>query len=105
LAAHDLVPLGVHFELTRACNLACYHCYVVDDDGRLPTARWLELVDEVAEQGCLSVTLTGGEVMLHPDWLRRLAVRRRMLLGAAHHGTLLDEALMTHWRGSTRWSP
>lgn len=87
------VPLGVHFELTKRCNLGCYHCYVVHDGDELPTERWLGLVDEVAAAGCLSVTLTGGEVCLREDWLEiaRAVRRARMVVSVFTNGTLLDD--------------
>ena len=90
------IPLGAHFELTKRCNLGCYHCYVVHDGDEMPTQRWLELVDEVAEAGCLSVTLTGGEVCLRDDWLRiaRAVRQARMVVSVFTNGTLLDDAAM-----------
>ena len=85
--------MGLHFELTKRCNLGCYHCYVVKREDELPTSRWLELVDEVADAGCLSVTLTGGEVCLREDWLTiaRAVRRARMVVSIFTNGTLLDE--------------
>lgn len=95
-ATHGCIPLGMHFELTKRCNLGCYHCYVVPQEDELSTTRWLGLVDEVAAAGCLSVTLTGGEVGMRDDWLTiAQAVRRaRMMVSVFTNGTLLDDRAM-----------
>src|SRR5512140_817452 len=71
LAIANEVPLHVHLELTARCNLKCVHCYLADDHGssELTKERWREVVDEVAGQGALFVTLTGGEVALKEGWL------------------------------------
>ena len=63
-------------ELTYRCNLRCPHCWVNLPPGDA-SARGQELtlpeihriVDQVVEAGCLWMLLTGGEVMLRPDFL------------------------------------
>jgi len=47
------------------------------------------LLGEVADAGCVSVSLTGGEVALRSDWLRiaEEVKRRRMLLTVLTNGT------------------
>jgi len=70
------IPLQGSMELTYRCNLCCPHCWVNLPPGdaaarreelTLPEVR--RIVDEVAEAGCLWMLLTGGEVMLRPDFL------------------------------------
>lgn len=75
--AHDhLVPLNATIELTQRCNIRCKHCYNFDRD--LPKAQSscgpeldrqeiLALIGDLREAGCLFLTLTGGEALLHPD--------------------------------------
>jgi radical SAM protein with 4Fe4S-binding SPASM domain len=89
------VPLGALLEITKRCNLHCYHCYVAGRDRELPTGRWLRLVDELAESGCMSVSLTGGELALRDDFLVLAeAVRRqRMTLTVLTNGTLFSVEL------------
>ncbi len=57
-------------ELTYRCNLDCVFCYNdVGLAGRpLDRARWLALLDELAEGGVLHLTLSGGEPLAHPDF-------------------------------------
>jgi radical SAM protein with 4Fe4S-binding SPASM domain len=53
---------------------------------------WVRLVEELADLGCCSIGLTGGEVTLHPEWLRiAAAVRRRnVMLHILTNGTRLS---------------
>jgi radical SAM protein with 4Fe4S-binding SPASM domain len=99
LANAERIPLSLSIELTRACNLRCVHCYLGRDHGSdapspLPTARLVELLHEAATLGCMSVSLTGGEVALRPDWLviAKAAKAQRMAVALTTNGTLFDEA-------------
>jgi len=74
-------PRALGLEITNGCNLQCRHCYVAcgpapsdngppaqpDDRSPLPTARWLDLLEEARALGFESLVLTGGEPTLHPD--------------------------------------
>ncbi|HRS74939.1 MAG TPA: radical SAM protein, partial [Anaerolineaceae bacterium] len=67
-------PLSCTFELTDRCNLRCVHCYINQPAGsvearssEMDTAQVMQLLDRMAEAGCLFITLTGGEVLLRPD--------------------------------------
>lgn len=67
------------FHLTQRCQLECVHCYTdssphLPSDGELSTERWLELVDDFADNGGEKALFTGGEALVHPgclDILRR----------------------------------
>ena len=69
-------PLGGGLEVTQRCNLRCVHCYCRQDAGD-QCARAAELsfesicriVDQAAEMGVFSLTLTGGEPLLRQDLL------------------------------------
>lgn len=63
------IPLEFHIDLTNACTERCVHCYVPKGQNDfLP----VELVDKVLEEfravNGLSVHLSGGEAMMHPDF-------------------------------------
>jgi radical SAM protein with 4Fe4S-binding SPASM domain len=83
---------STHLELTKRCNLRCYHCYVAGTSVELPVSRWLEVVDELEVEGCLHVTLTGGEVGLKHGWLQiaERVKRRRMTLRVLTNGTVFS---------------
>ena len=93
-AAHS-IPLKVEIELTKRCNLRCVHCYAATsvEQQEVETCRWLQVVDELAELGCLGIVLTGGEIALRDDFLEvaRRARERRMDLSVLTNGTLLSD--------------
>jgi radical SAM protein with 4Fe4S-binding SPASM domain len=69
------VPLSGTLELTRRCNLRCVHCYLgpqerVRADARreMTTAQVLDILDQVAAAGCLSLLITGGDPLLRRDF-------------------------------------
>ncbi len=68
-------PLDGSIELTFRCNLRCAYCYVKEPPGdlrakrqELTTAEILRITDEVVDLGCLWMLVTGGEVLLRPDF-------------------------------------
>ncbi|MDD5308257.1 MAG: radical SAM protein [Deltaproteobacteria bacterium] len=59
------------WEVTLACNARCVHCGSkagVARECELDTHEALALVRELAQAGCFSVTLSGGEPLLRSDW-------------------------------------
>ncbi|MBI4350793.1 MAG: radical SAM protein [Elusimicrobia bacterium] len=73
LSLERCVPVSVIAELTRRCPLSCRHCYLPETRGRakpgreLTTARWKNILDQLAEAGALYLVFTGGEPLLRPD--------------------------------------
>lgn len=73
LASGDVyLPLTLHWELLDRCNFACPFCYIVGHSFNKIIRfeeiepRLIELIDE----GLLFCTLTGGEAILHPDFVQ-----------------------------------
>jgi radical SAM protein with 4Fe4S-binding SPASM domain len=96
------LPVHGTLETTFRCNLDCVHCYVnqpVADraarERELTTARLLSLVDEIAEAGCLSLLLTGGEVLVRPDFpeVYLHALRRGLRVTVFTNGTMVTDRL------------
>jgi MoaA/NifB/PqqE/SkfB family radical SAM enzyme len=61
----------IEWEITRKCNLDCLHCCMSGRTARpdeLSRAEALRAAGRMAELGCRSVTLSGGEPLLRPDW-------------------------------------
>jgi radical SAM protein with 4Fe4S-binding SPASM domain len=96
------IPLQGTIEPTFRCNLACVHCYVNEPAGaaevrarELDTARLKTLIDEIAEAGCLSLLLTGGEVLLRRDFpeVYRHAITRGLRVTVFTNGTLVTEEI------------
>jgi radical SAM protein with 4Fe4S-binding SPASM domain len=94
------VPVEGVFEPTFRCNLRCVHCYVNQPAGsaeeqakELGTERSLGLIDEMADAGCLNLLMTGGEVLLRPDFERIYlhAIGRGLLITVFTNGTLVTD--------------
>ncbi len=65
-------PLHVMVELTKDCNLECVHCYRGSGPTKFPrmeTGKLLEILIQLKRIGVRIVELTGGEPLMHPDFL------------------------------------
>jgi radical SAM protein with 4Fe4S-binding SPASM domain len=91
------VPLSGSIEITFRCNLRCVHCYIDDysGQGEMSTGEIKRILDEIAEEGCLWLLLTGGEVLCRSDFpeIYRHAKGLGFLLTIFSNGTLLDERI------------
>ncbi len=96
------IPLSGSIELTERCNLRCVHCYInqpVEDIGRqareLTFFEWDRLLGEIADEGCLWLLLTGGEIFVRPDALRiyETAKRKGLLITLFTNGTTITQRI------------
>jgi len=91
-------PASLTLALTDDCNLACGHCWVeARPRGRahwVPGAAARDLIREFAAMGGEELCLTGGEPLLHRDWLALLdtAAQRGLRLTLQTNALLLGEA-------------
>jgi len=69
-----LPPRTLTVAITRACNLACEHCWVESPADALVSPEGLrEVVEDFCVLGGEELCLTGGEPLVHPDWAAILA--------------------------------
>jgi pyrroloquinoline quinone biosynthesis protein E len=71
IAPRQETPTRLTFSLTHSCSYRCIHC--INDSGKkrgdeLPVEDWLRVIDEAADLGVMSITLSGGEPMLYPGF-------------------------------------
>jgi len=60
---------SAHWSITGKCNYRCRHCYMSAPCGKLGELSLEDcksIINQMAEVGLLSVSLTGGEAMVHP---------------------------------------
>jgi 12,18-didecarboxysiroheme deacetylase len=94
--ASDKKPVVV-WNITRACNLNCMHCYAGavhrSSDRELSTEEGLSLLDDLATFGVPVILFSGGEPLLRPDVieLAKYAEGRNMRTVISTNGTLIDE--------------
>ena len=70
---------SVHIDLTDACTERCVHCYVPQGQcDFLPYDLVEKVLREFREQQGLTVQLSGGECMMHPDFLRICRLCRKL---------------------------
>ncbi len=70
----------IEWELTRACDLQCRHCYNSPHQARpreLDTDEALTVAAELGRLGCRVVTLSGGEPTGRQDWAQIAQVLSR----------------------------
>lgn len=90
------LPLSVHLELTYRCNWRCVFCYNPrhSDVAPLTGPEWVAVLDELRALGTLTVALTGGEPLAHPEFfsIAGAARERGLALRIFTNGTLIDDA-------------
>ena len=95
-AVDRYIPINAHLELTNNCNLKCVHCYVVKEKTRseLNYSEIINLLDQLADAGCLWLALTGGEVLTRDDFfdIAFYAKKKNFALRIMTNGTLIDES-------------
>lgn len=103
------IPILGSLELTFRCNMRCQHCYIPLDqrvgrgEAELTLAEIQGILDEITDLGCFWLLLTGGEVLLRPDFLDIYSYARNkgLLLTLFTNGTLLTPQIADHlaqWR-------
>ncbi|MCX7927049.1 MAG: radical SAM protein [Candidatus Omnitrophica bacterium] len=89
----------ISWNTTRACNLACEHCYRdagAKDKEELNTKEALQLLSEIANSGFRILILSGGEPLLRKDIYELIyqttQLGMRAVLGT--NGTLFNEEIV-----------
>ncbi len=102
------LPLRGTLEITPRCNNRCVHCYIthcpVDPDKKeLSYKEYCHLLDQIAEAGCLWLLMTGGEPLVHRDFLDiyTYAKKKGFIVNLFTNGTLITPEIadyLHHWR-------
>jgi len=65
-------PLSGQIALTYRCNLDCIYCFckgLETEHRELTTAEWKAILDEISQEGCLDLCITGGDPLIRRDFL------------------------------------
>lgn len=69
LCGNSRIPIIGNFELTRKCPLNCVICYNERKQKReLSTNEILNLLDQIADAGCIHINFTGGDPLTRVDF-------------------------------------
>lgn len=85
----------LQIDITQACTERCIHCYMPEyNPVYLELEHICRVIDEFAGQGGVTLGLSGGECMLHPDFDRivRYARSKDLIVQVLSNLTLCDEA-------------
>ena len=88
------IPVMGSFELTFRCNVGCRFCYQFHDEAdELTFPEIKEILDEIADLGCLFLSFTGGEPLMRKDFweIAEYAQRKKFAVTLQTNGTLVTE--------------
>lgn len=91
-------------ELTSRCNERCIHCYIPHErkNSDITPELFDRILDECREMGVLSLTLSGGEPMLHPyfAYFLRQAKNYDFSINVLSNLTLLNNEIITEMKAN-----
>src|SRR3972149_3993203 len=96
MKAHEYKPRLIFWEVTKGCNLRCIHCRATATELSspldLPTAKALNVIEQVSQYSLPILVLSGGEPLFRADifQLARYATDRGLRVALATNGTLLS---------------
>ncbi len=94
----DKKPVVV-WNVTKACNLRCIHCYAKADNSPAPneltTQEAFKLLEDLSQFGCPVILFSGGEPLIRFDILDLIkkAVELKLRVVISTNGMLIDEGL------------
>ncbi len=102
-------PYNGSIEVTSRCNLHCSHCYInpvsgAPKESELNLAETTRILDEIADEGCLWLLLTGGEPFIRPDFLDiyTYAKKKGFIITLFSNGTLITPRIADYL---AEWPP
>ena len=70
--------MALHMDITSRCNEKCRHCYFPAgrDIRDMDTSLALDVLKQAADEGVLNLTISGGECLLHKNFIEILSYAR-----------------------------
>ncbi len=96
-ATKEFTPRLIFWEVTKGCNLRCIHCRATATElmspQDLPTAKALDIIDQIAKFGNPILVLSGGEPLYRPDIfeLAEYGTSLGLRVALATNGTLVTK--------------
>lgn len=94
-AIDKLIPFAVTFETTYTCNEWCIHCFMERNLPSLEFSKIKIILDGLANEGCLFLSLTGGEFFTRRDAVEIIeyASGLHFVIDILSNGTLITRDL------------
>lgn len=93
---------SIHIEIASACNEHCVHCYIPHQykTDMIDSELFYRILDETRQLNVVHVTLSGGEPLLHGDFIGFLAKCRELDLSVnvLSNLTLLTDDILAEMR-------
>lgn len=103
-------PVNGTLELTGRCNLACKMCLMrvgqqpecAADENEKTAEEWIHMAEQIRDAGTIKLLLTGGEIMLRPDFCEIYEAISRMgfILTIYTNATMVTDQVMETLRKS-----
>ena len=100
----------ITLEITEKCNFNCLHCFAAADNNALNAEMSYEnillILDQAVECGIQAVKITGGEPMLHPDFIRimdAIYARGMWVFQINTNGYFLRQKIIDHLKQYPVW--
>lgn len=98
------IPIEGQVRLTYRCNYHCIHCYCApynnarNEKKELKFLHWQDILNQTYELGGIFLTITGGEPLLHKDFLKiyNYARNKGFLVTIFTNGFFLDDGMINH---------
>lgn len=94
----------LHIEITMECNERCIHCYLPNKlkskGDQLSFSDFCKIVDEFVTLGGDDITLSGGEPLKHPDFIKMLDYcnSKNLVINILSNLTLMNDELIAKLR-------
>lgn len=98
------IPINGTIEITHRCNLKCIHCYLPPVnyqeaiDKELSYEEICNIIDQIVQEGCLWLYISGGEPLIRNDFLDIFthAKEKGLVVIIATNGTLITPKIANY---------
>lgn len=105
-------PLHGQIELTHKCAFRCPYCYLKPLQTQpayqeeLSLKNWMSILDSLYKEGCMSITLTGGDPLLRTDFeeIYLYAKRKAFIITVFTNATSLNAKMLAFFKKYTPFS-
>lgn len=89
-------PISVELQIITRCNLRCAHCLQAEYGKIMPFKKVKRILETLSQAGVFEIKLTGGEALLHPDFLKiiRLCRKNNFAVDLITNATLIDKTIV-----------